>query len=108
MRSALCLAALLLAGCGARAPETIDGAMQAYSRNRVAEAESIFRKIAADPNAAARDRAQAHRQLGRIAWLIDGDPRRALARVRQAFEAGEDRCSTGRLEARILQEARLG
>lgn len=108
MRSALCLAALLLAGCGARAPETIDGAMQAYSLNRVAEAESIFRKIAADPNAAARDRAQAHRQLGRIAWLIDGDSNRALAQVKQAFDAGDDRCATGRLEARIRHEARLG
>src|SRR5688500_17351956 len=108
MRSALCLAVLLAAGCDAPTPETIGGAMQAYSLNRVAEAESIFRKIAADPNAVARDRAQAHRQLGRIAWLIDGDARQALAQVKQAFVAGDDRCATGQLEARILHEARHG
>ena len=108
MRLATCLAALLLASCSARAAETIDGAMQAYSHNRIAEAEGIFRKIAADPAASARDKAQAHRQLGRIAWLIDGDAGRALAEVKAAFAAADDRCASGQLQARILQEAGRG
>jgi hypothetical protein len=108
MRPALWLAALLLAGCTARAPETIDGAGQAYSQNRVAEAETIYRKIAADPASSARDKSTAHRQLGRIAWLIDGDSRRALAEVETAFAASEDRCASGRLKARILQEGKQG
>lgn len=54
MRIALYLAALLLMGCDARVPETIDGAMQAYGQNRVAEAEGVLRKIAADPLERAR------------------------------------------------------
>jgi hypothetical protein len=108
MRFILSVAALLLAGCGGSAPETVDGAMQAYSQNRVAEAEAVFRKIAADPKASARDRAQARRQLGRIAWLIDGKASQALAEVEAAFAAGDDRCSSGRLKARILHEAKLG
>jgi hypothetical protein len=108
MRFALCLALLLLAACADPIPETIDGAAQAYSQNRVAEAEAIYRKIAADPGASAGDKAAAHRQLGRIAWLIDGDSRRALAEVEAAFTASDDRCATGRLKARILQEAKQG
>jgi len=108
MRSALCLAALLLASCTARAPGTIDGAAQAYSQNRIGEAEAIFRKVAADPAAGAGDKAEAHRQLGRIAWLIDGDSRRAMAEVKAAFAARDNRCATGQLAARILHEAGSG
>ncbi|HEX8063486.1 MAG TPA: hypothetical protein VF535_09730 [Allosphingosinicella sp.] len=107
MRFALYLALLLLAACSDPVPETIDGAMQAYGRNRVAEAEAVFRKIAADPASSAADRGSAHRQLGRIAWLIDGDSRRALREI--AAAAGmADRCSTARLESRVLQEAKRG
>jgi hypothetical protein len=104
MRNALYLAALVLMSCDARVPETIDGAMQAYSRNRVAEAEGIFRKIAANPRSSAQDRARAHRQLGRIAWLIDGDSGRALREIRVAAGTAE-RCAAARLEARVLEEA---
>lgn len=104
MRFALCLAALLLAACSDPIPETVDGAIQAYSQNRVAEAEAVFRKIAADPAASPRDKARAHRQLGRIAWLIDGDARRALREVEAAAGAAE-RCAAAGLEARILHEA---
>jgi hypothetical protein len=108
MRISLCLAALLLAACDGPVPETIDGAMQAYGQNRVAEAEAVFRKIAADPRGSARDKARAHRQLGRIAWLIDGDSRRALTEVEAAFAASDDRCASGQLKARILQEGKQG
>lgn len=104
MRFVLCLAVLLLAACSDPVPETVDGAMQAYSENRVAEAEAVFRKIAADPASSATDRARAHRQLGRIAWLIDGDSQRALRETRAAAGAAEQ-CAAARLEARILQEA---
>lgn len=103
MRIALYLAALLLTGCDPQVPETIDGAIQAYSQNRVAEAEAILRKIAADPGSPAQDKARAHRQLGRIAWLIDGDSERALREIRAAGAA--EHCSAARLEARVLQEA---
>jgi hypothetical protein len=106
MRISLYLAALLLAGCDARVPETVDGAMQAYSDNRVAEAESVFRKIAADPRSSAEDRARARRQLGRIAWLIDGDSGRALRELGSAAAGGTERCPAARLEARVLHEAR--
>jgi hypothetical protein len=104
MRFALGLALLLLAACSDPVPETVEGAMQAYSQNRVGEAEAVFRKIAADPASSALDRARAHRQLGRIAWLIDGDARRALGEIAAAAAAAE-RCAAARLEARILHEA---
>lgn len=108
MRSALFAAACLVAGCGGATARTVDGAMQAYGQNRVAEAERIFRDIVADPQAGAGDKARAHRELGRIAWHIDGDAGRALAEVNAAFAAGEDRCASGRLKARILHEAARG
>jgi len=105
MRLVLALALLLVGGCNAAVPETIDGAMQAYGQNRVAEAEAVFRRIAADPRTSAQDKARAHRQLGRIAWLIDGDSGRALREIRAAAAETSERCSAARLEARVLQEA---
>jgi hypothetical protein len=107
MRFGLGLAILLLAACSDPIPETVDGAMQAYGRNRVAEAETVFRRIAADPASSAADRASAHRQLARIAWLIDGNAPRALREIGAAAGAAE-RCSAARLEARVLQEAKRG
>lgn len=108
MRSVSFLALLLLAACDDPIPQTVGGAMQAYSQNRVAEAEAVYRRIAADPAASAADKAEAHRQLGRIAWLVDGDSGRALAEVKAAFAVGDDRCSSGRLTARILNESGRG
>ncbi len=105
MRFSLCLAALLLAACSDPVPETIDGAMQAYGQNRVAEAERILRKIAADPGSSALDKARAHRQLGRIAWLVDGDSGRALREIRAAGAGATERCAAAGLEARVLHEA---
>jgi hypothetical protein len=104
MRLVYCLGLLLLAGCSDPIPETVDGAIQALGRNRVADAEKVLRKIAADPQSSAGDRARAHRQLGRIAWLIDGDAARAMREIRAAAPA--ERCAAARLEARVLHESK--
>ncbi|MBV8687343.1 MAG: hypothetical protein JOZ90_12850 [Alphaproteobacteria bacterium] len=101
------LAALLLGGCGART-RSMDEALAAYQHIRVGEAEDILRAVAADRRAQARDRAEAHRQLGRIAWLVDGDADRALAEAARAYAAGDERCATARMEARVLGEAGRG
>lgn len=107
MRLAFCLGLLLLAGCSDPVPETIDGAIQAVGQNRVGEAEKVLRKIAADPGSSAGDKARAHRHLGRIAWLIDGDSKRALGEIRAAAAPPAERCAAARLEARILHEAKM-
>ncbi|HEX8449058.1 MAG TPA: hypothetical protein VF652_05660, partial [Allosphingosinicella sp.] len=106
MRLVHILGLALLAGCSDPVPETIDGAVQAVGRNRVAEAEKVLRKIAAASGTPAEDRARAHRQLGRIAWLVDGDAGRALSEARAAWSVPKERCSAARLEARVLQEAK--
>jgi hypothetical protein len=107
MRLAICLAILLLPGCHARAA-TVDEAMGLYSLNKVPAAEEALRRISTDSKAPATERAAAHRELGRIAWLIDGDAPRALREIDAAFAAGGDRCETALQDARILQEARKG
>jgi hypothetical protein len=106
MRLAYCLGLLLLAGCHDPVPETVDGAIQAVGQNRVADAENVLRKIAADPGSSAGDKARAQRQLGRIAWLVDGDLRRALRDIRSAAAVAAERCAAARLEARVLHEAK--
>jgi hypothetical protein len=106
MRLVYCLALLLLAGCSDPIPETVDGALQAVGQNRVAEAEKVLRNIANDPGSSTEDRARARRQLGRIAWLIDGDARRALSEIRAAVGGPEERCAAARLEARVLHEGK--
>lgn len=96
--------AMLLAGCGAEA-QTYDEAVNAYSQNRVAEAEKALRRLAADPAAAAADKAQAERELARIAWVIDGDAKRSLALLGAADATGEGACQNAILRARVLQES---
>src|SRR4051812_18870435 len=107
MRFAIWFSFLLLAGCSAHA-SSVDEAIELYSKNKVGAAEEALRRIAADPKQNAEEKAAAHRQLGRIAWLIDGDAGRALSEIKAAFAAGGDRCETAGLEARILQEAKQG
>lgn len=107
MRLACCLGLLLLAGCSDPVPETIDGAIQAIGRNRVGEAETVLRRIAADPGSRPEDRARARRQLGRVAWLVDGDSERALRELRASASVASERCSAARLEARVLHESKL-
>ncbi|MFP3943856.1 MAG: hypothetical protein ACLFWF_08185 [Alphaproteobacteria bacterium] len=79
--------------------------LAAYRANKIAEAEGIFRELAADPEAPEAERAGAARELARIAWLIDGEAGKALRRLEEARKFGGDRCETDRLAARILRES---
>lgn len=106
MRMSVCVGALLLVGCDAEA-STYDEAAIAYSQNRVGEAEAALRKVAADPASSAEDKARAWRELGRIAWRIDGSAAAALEHLAKAEATGEDACPNARLRARILQESGL-
>jgi hypothetical protein len=104
MRFAVCAAALLLSGCTGEA-DGYDEALAAYSDNRVAEAEEALRRIVANPASKADDRARASRELGRIAWLVDGDSAAALAHLAGPDASGDGACDDARLRARILQES---
>ncbi len=104
MRRGIFATALLLAACNADA-QTVDGALTAYSQNRVADAEAILARIAADPAADGATRATALRETARIAWLIDGDAARALETLRRAAQVGPRRCPASVLTARVLEEA---
>ena len=90
-RMSACLATLLLlAGCN-KEPSTYDEAVTAYGQYRVAEAEAALRKIAADPAVGAGDKGRAHRELARIAWLIDGNSRGALESLAKAEAADREK-----------------
>src|SRR5690242_18217547 len=101
--SGAALAAMVWAG-SAQAAAFQDG-LSAYNANRVAEAERIYAAIVADGAASAKERSRSGRELGRIAWLIDRDVARASARLDAALAAGEERCLTAQLLARVLREA---
>jgi hypothetical protein len=105
MRSILAAAAAtLLAACQTEIND-VEGALQAYSQNRVPEAEAALTRIAAEPNTRPDERARAHRELARIHWLIDGDRDRALSDLRAARAGGRGACDAAILEARVLHEA---
>jgi len=97
------LATLLAAGA-VHAASFQDG-LSAYNANRVADAERTYAAIVADTAAAPRERADAARELGRIAWLVDRDLDRSLARLEAAAAAGDGACETGALQVRVLREA---
>jgi hypothetical protein len=104
-KQAAALVAVLLSGCSAQA-RTYDEAIAAYSENRVTEAETALRGIAADKAATPRDRSRAYRELARIAWLIDGNAAAAQALLRSADATGEGACGNAQMLARVLQESR--
>lgn len=85
---------------------TFQDGLTAYTANRVAEAETIYQAVAADSAASARDRSDAARELGRIAWLIDRDEPRAAQWLETALAAGDRPCITGALWVRIAREAK--
>jgi hypothetical protein len=82
---------------------SLDEGLNAYRDNHVAQAESTFTAIAADPHASAEDRAGAQRELGRIAWLARGDARPIASTLAQASSG--QACETAALAARIFREA---
>jgi hypothetical protein len=77
-----------------------------YDRNHVAEAERIYAAVVADSSASVADRSAAERELARIAWLIDGDPARALSHLEAATKLGDKACDTSELTARVLRESK--
>lgn len=97
------LLALAVISCSSKASTFQDGLL-AYDRNHVAEAQTIFRHVADDRASSLHERAAALRALARIAWLIDGNERRALQALDRASAIGEP-CDAARLRARILDEA---
>ena len=103
MRLSTPLLALALLSCGAKAETLADG-LAAYTSNHISMAEAIFRHVAQDPASSVHDRATAWREIGRIAWLIDGNEQRAIDAVNRASAVGEP-CQAARLRARILDEA---
>lgn len=101
----LLLVEILVAG-QAQAASLSDG-KSAYSQNRVAEAERIFAGVAGDGSAPVADRSEARRELGRIAWLIDGNSKAALDHLAEARSLGDKPCATATLTARVLHESDL-
>ena len=93
-----------LAACSAQAA-TVQNGMNAYQQNRVAEAERMFAAVLADPASTPGDKAAAHRETARIAWLIDRDEARALASLDAAETLGKDVCDALLLRDRVFREA---
>lgn len=83
---------------------TLPEAQSAYRSNRVAEAERMLTEIAADGEAAATDRAEAHRMLARIDWMARGETD-AAARALAEIPAGEGRCAVMVAVLSVYREA---
>ena len=105
MRVGLGLLLIELCAASAATAATFSEGREAYDLNRVAQAEKIYASVIADPTASVGDRASAERELGRIAWLIDGDSTRALAHLDAAAALGDKPCDTAGLTARVLRES---
>ena len=84
---------------------SLNDAQSLYSRNRVAEAVTAYSAVAADAAASADDRSEAERQLGRIAWLIDGEADKALQHLQAAVRHGAKPCDSSALIARVWHES---
>ncbi|MFL6721179.1 MAG: hypothetical protein ACJ8FT_05155 [Sphingomonas sp.] len=103
---ALLLVELLL-GTAASAASVSAGRDQ-YNLNHVAEAERIYAQVVADRTASPDDRSTAERELARVAWLIDGDSKRALGHLDAARGLGGKPCDTAEMTARVLRESKRG
>ncbi|MEO8176074.1 MAG: hypothetical protein ABI626_05380 [Sphingomicrobium sp.] len=100
--------ALLVAGLWCSAPALgapFSQARAAYDLNHVAEAETLYAAVIADPAASPVDKAASERELGRIAWLVDGDPARSLGHLDAALKLGDKPCDSADLKARFLRES---
>lgn len=82
----------------------IDDAASAYKNYKIADAESLYRTIAADASASARDRGQAQTGLARISWLVDDDGSAAIVRLAGSLPSDSAPCAGALLYARILNE----
>ena len=80
-------------------------ARDTYDRNKVADAEKLYAAILADPAATGDEKAGAGVELARIAWLIDGDADKALARLHAAQVTGGKPCEVGDMTTRVLRES---
>lgn len=107
MRIAAALLFADMVAAGAASAATFSEGRAAYDLNRVADAERIYAEVSADRSASAADRASAERELARIAWLIDGDAKRARGHLSAAERIGDKPCDTAALSARVLREANL-
>ena len=103
MLRTLPLAAALLASAASAAP--IDDARSAYFRYDVNRAETLYRQIAADPAASARDKGAAQAELARIEWLVDNKPQLALDDLAASLKSDPEPCRGALLYARILNDA---
>ncbi|HEY0148729.1 MAG TPA: hypothetical protein VGB70_06965 [Allosphingosinicella sp.] len=83
---------------------TFAEAKQVYLSHDVTRAEALYRQIAADPKASPGDRASASRELGRIAWLVDGDHLRATSIIERSLPTDPEPCAAALLLGRILNE----
>ena len=73
MRIATAVAFVEMFAGSAASAASLSDAQSLYSRNQVAAAVQEYQAVAADPKADSDTRSIAERELGRIAWLIDGD-----------------------------------
>ena len=102
--AAIALVEMLMASAASAA--SLDEAASLYSRNQVAAAVEQYRTLAADTKADSATRSIAERELGRIAWLIDGDAPAALKHIAAARTlGGREACGAADMLARVLQES---
>ncbi len=100
----LTVAAFLALVAAPASAATLNGALDAYRNNHVADAEQQLTAVAADPSASADDRATAQRELGRIDWLIRRETD-GIASALAATPAGDQRCATAIVALRVYRES---
>jgi len=108
MRNVVAALILAWAGLGGSADgstASLQEALSAYRKNRIAESKADFAAIVADNAASTRDRSVARRELARIAWLIDADPAAARAHLESADARADETCQSAALLVRVLRES---
>lgn len=100
----LTVAAFLALVAAPASAATLNGALDAYRNNHVADAEQQLNAVVADPAASADDRATAQRELGRIDWLIRRETD-GIASALAATPAGDQRCATAIVALRVYRES---
>src|SRR5215471_3376380 len=105
MPSTSVLLFLLCEGIALGATPSVEEALSAYRKNRVADAKASFDAIAADKAASPRDRAISRRELARVAWLIEADFAVARAQLESSEAWADQPCQTAALLVRILRES---